>query len=30
VHSAALAGLSETDRAELNRLLLKMLGLPER
>jgi DNA-binding MarR family transcriptional regulator len=28
VHSAALAGLSETDRAELNRLLLKMLGLP--
>jgi DNA-binding MarR family transcriptional regulator len=30
VHSAALAQLSETDRAELNRLLLKMLGLPER
>jgi DNA-binding MarR family transcriptional regulator len=30
VHSAALARLSETDRAELNRLLLKMLGLPER
>ena len=28
VHSAALAGLSETDRAELNGLLLKMLGLP--
>ena len=28
VHAAALAGLSETDRAELNRLLLKMLGLP--
>jgi DNA-binding MarR family transcriptional regulator len=28
VHTAALAGLSETERAELNRLLLKMLGLP--
>jgi DNA-binding MarR family transcriptional regulator len=28
VHSAALARLSETDRAELNRLLVKMLGLP--
>jgi DNA-binding MarR family transcriptional regulator len=27
VHAAALAGLSEEDRAELNRLLLKMLGL---
>jgi DNA-binding MarR family transcriptional regulator len=30
VHAAALAGLSETDRADLNRLLQKMLGLPER
>lgn len=28
VHAAALARLSEADRAELNRLLLKMLGLP--
>ena len=27
VHAAALAELSETERAELNRLLLKMLGL---
>jgi MarR family transcriptional regulator, lower aerobic nicotinate degradation pathway regulator len=27
VHSAALAGLSETDQAELNRLLRTMLGL---
>lgn len=27
VHAAALAGLSEAERAELNRLLLKMLGL---
>jgi DNA-binding MarR family transcriptional regulator len=28
LHSAALTGLPETDRAELNRLLLKMIGLP--
>jgi DNA-binding MarR family transcriptional regulator len=28
VHAAALAGLSETERADLNRILRKMLALP--